>query len=216
MKKTIVSVVVLASLPFYGMTGPYIGIEYGVGSTNHDEQNKFMSSSSNVKLDPSNEDGILSGFLGYSLNQRWAFELGYSQFELDDDYSKFVRYDPATYTITEEEWDANVKAKQFSLVSVYSHSLNNRWLAKLKAGLTYSQYDISSAHYIEKENQLSDIEMITPISSESSSSSEIGGILSVGMEYLVYSQFYLGANAKYQFDSWAKTASFNLGSTYYF
>ncbi|EGU38246.1 AcfA family outer membrane beta-barrel protein [Vibrio scophthalmi] len=213
MKKTLLTAV-LVSASFSAISASYIGLEYGFGSTSQDTQNNFTSSS--VKLDPSNEDGILSGFIGYSLTPSWSIELGYSQFDLDDDRSLFVKYNPATHVKTEEEWEAHIKAKQFSLAPVYTHELTSKWKAKFKAGLTYTQYDVSGSHYLEEENEFTDVEKITPKDSYSNSSNEIGGLISVGTEYEVYPQLTLGANVKYQFDSFANTASFNIGSTYYF
>lgn len=213
MKKELLSLI-LTGTSFIAISAPYIGLEYGFGSTSHDTKSNFTSSP--VTFEPSNEDGILSGFVGYSLTPSWAIEFGYSQFELDDDRSLFVKYDPLTYIKTEEEWNAKIKAKQFTLAPVYTYKLSEKWQAKFKAGLTYAQYDVSGSHYLEHENELTDVETITPKSSHSNSSNEIGGLASVGTEYEVYPQFTVGANVKYQFDSFANTASFNIGSTYYF
>ncbi|EIA0806812.1 AcfA family outer membrane beta-barrel protein [Vibrio vulnificus] len=214
MKKTLL-VAALTSASFSVLSSPYIGLEYGLGTTNHDGQSRFASSPE-VKLDPSNDDGILGGFIGYSLSPEWAIELGYNQFDLDADRSRFVKFDPTTHVKTEEEWHAQVKAKQFTFAPVYTYALSERWQAKFKAGLTYTQYDVSGSHYLEDENELTDVETITPKSNYSNSSNEFGGLLSVGTEYEVYPQLMVGANVKYQFDSFANTASFNIGSTYYF
>ncbi|MEF1305792.1 autotransporter outer membrane beta-barrel domain-containing protein [Vibrio owensii] len=45
---------------------------------------------------------------------------------------------------------------------------------------------------------------------------ELGAVFSVGAEYKIFPQLAIGANAKYQLDSYANTASINVGSTYYF
>ncbi|MEW2683558.1 AcfA family outer membrane beta-barrel protein [Vibrio cholerae] len=214
MSKTLTALVLIGS-SFSAISAPYIGLEYGFASTNHNVQNQFTASPE-VMLDPSNEDGILGGFVGYSLSPQWAIEFGYNQFDLDADRSLFVKYDPATHVKTEEKWNSSVKAKQFTFAPVYTHTLSAKWRAKLKAGLTYSQYDVDGSHYLENENQLTDIEIITPKDSYSSSSTEIGGLISIGTEYEVYPQLTVGANVKYQFDSFANTTSFNIGSTYYF
>ncbi|MCU8269416.1 porin family protein, partial [Vibrio vulnificus] len=66
MKKTLL-VAALTSASFSVLSSPYIGLEYGLGTTNHDGQSRFASSPE-VKLDPSNDDGILGGFIGYSLS----------------------------------------------------------------------------------------------------------------------------------------------------
>ncbi|ENH7393907.1 AcfA family outer membrane beta-barrel protein [Vibrio vulnificus] len=214
MNKTLLTAI-LISASFSAISSPYIGLEYGLGSTRHDDQSRFTSSPE-VKLNPSNEDGILGGFIGYSLSSQWAIELGYNQFDLEADRSRFVKFDPTTHVKTEEEWHSRIKAKQFTFAPVYTYTLSERWQAKFKAGLTYTQYDVSGSHYLEDENELTDVETITPKSSYANLSNEFGGLLSVGTEYEVYSQLMVGVNIKYQFDSFANTASFNIGSTYYF
>lgn len=215
MMNKLLILVALAFPSFSALSNAYVGLEYGLASTNHDGQSRFTSSPE-VILDPSNEDGILGGFVGYSLSPKWAIELGYNQFDLDADNSRFVKYDATTQIKTEEEWNAKVKAKQFTLAPVYTHTLNEKWQAKFKAGLTYTQYDVSGSHYLEDENQLTDVEIITPKSGYSSSFNEIGGLISVGTEYEVYPHLAVGANIKYQFDSFANTVAFNIGTTYYF
>ncbi|MGL4381125.1 MAG: AcfA family outer membrane beta-barrel protein [Vibrio sp.] len=214
MNKLLISVV-LAFPSFNALSSAYVGLEYGLASTSHDGQSRFTSSPE-VILDPSNEDGILGVFVGYSLSPKWAIELGYNQFDLEADHSIFVKYDKATNIKTEEEWNARVKAKQITFVPVYTHTLNEKWQAKFKAGLTYTQYDVNGSHYLEEENQLTDVEVITPKGGYSSSFNEIGGLISVGTEYEVYSHLSVGANIKYQFDSFANTVAFNIGTTYYF
>ncbi len=142
--------------------------------------------------------------------------MGYNQFDLDADLSRFVEFNPTTYVKTEEEWHAQVKAKQFTFAPVYTYALSEKWQAKFKAGLTYTQYDASGSHYLEHDNELTDVETITPKSSYSNSSNEFGGLLSVGTEYEVCPKLMFGVNIKYQFDNFANTTSFNIGSTYYF
>nr|WP_241210394.1 AcfA family outer membrane beta-barrel protein [Vibrio ichthyoenteri] len=121
-------------------------------------------------------------------------ELGYSQFDLEDDRSKFIGSDGTKKT--EEEWEASVKSKQFSLASVYTHNLNDKWLAKVKAGLTYTQYDVNGSHYEETEYHASEVETIKPYSGYSDSSNEVGGLIAVGTEYKILPQLTVGANVK--------------------
>lgn len=211
MKKTILAAVLL-STSFAAISAPYIGLEYGFGSTSHDAQSDFKDPS--IKLDPSLEDGIFGGFVGYSLTPSWAVELGYNHFELSDGQSQQVSM-TAEYE-EEREWDAKVKATQFSLAPVYTYAMNDRWSAKIKAGFTYTQYDVSGSQTLEKEFHVTDVETSKHEDGYSSSSNEIGGLVSLGTEYRVLPQLTVGANVKYQFDSFANTASFNLGSTYYF
>lgn len=214
MKKTVL-LSLLAGVSFSAISAPYAGLEYGLGTTNHQSHSQFQSYP-NIKLDPSNDEGIFTGFLGYTITPQWAIELGYSQFDLDDDHSQYIGYNSATNMKTEEEWNAHIKGKQFILSPVYTYAISNKWSAKFKAGITYTQYNISSSHYLENENEISDVETIIPKKSYSRSSNELGGIFTVGSEYEIYPQFAVSINAKYQFDSFAQTASFNVGSTYYF
>lgn len=213
MKKTILSVA-LAGLSLNVIAAPYVGIEYGIGSTSHDVQSNFKQDP-NVKLDPALEDGILSGFVGYQLTPSWAVELGYSQYDLDG--SRSFKHPYQNDGIEREtEWDSSVKAKQFMLTPVYTFDLSDKWLTKVKAGLTYTQYDISNSKTYEEEHIVTDVEQNRTLEHNSRSSNEIGGLVFVGAEYKVLPQLTLGANVKYQFDSFANTASFNIGSTYYF
>ncbi|UKA03980.1 AcfA family outer membrane beta-barrel protein [Photobacterium damselae] len=213
--KKIVLITMLVGTSFGATAAPYAGLEYGFGMTDHDGQSQFKKTSS-IKLDPSNSDGLFTGFIGYTVNPQWAIELNYSQFDLEDDHSRFIKYNSATQVKTEEEWDAHVKAKQFTLAPVYTHAITDKWVTKFKAGISYTQYDIDGAHYLENENQISDMEITKPKENYSSSSNKLGGMLSVGTEYEIYPQLALSINAKYQFDSFASTASLNIGSAYYF
>jgi accessory colonization factor AcfA len=215
MKKTLLATALMAA-SFSAISAPYIGVEYGIGSTSHNYQQHFISPS--IKLDPSLDDGVLSGFIGYSLTPSWAVEFGYSQFDLNDDRSQYTGAgsDATGNYTTENEWNASIKAKQFSLAPVYTHVLNEKWLSKVKMGITYTQYDITNSTGWEKEYHREDIEISGTNDSHSSSSNKLGGFISIGAEYKVIPQLTIGANAKYQIDSFANTASVNLGSTYYF
>lgn len=213
MKKSLLAAV-LVSASFCAISAPYIGWEYGVGSASHDAQSNFKQDPL-LKLEPSLEDGIFGGFVGYSLTPSWAIEMGYNQFDLEDSRSVKEPYQNDGYE-RETEWDSSIKAKQFVLTPVFTYELNDKWLTKIKTGLTYTQYDISNSKTFEKEHIVSDAETTTSLEHNSSSSNEIGGLVSVGTEYKVLPQLTVGANVKYQFDSFANTASFNVGSTYYF
>ena len=61
-----------------------------------------------------------------------------------------------------------------------------------------------------------DVEISNSLFHSSEKSNELGAMFSVGAEYQVLPKLTIGANAKYQLDSYANTASFNVGTTYYF
>lgn len=215
MKKILLPLLVTCS--FSAAAAPYVGVEYGMGTTTHDFQPAFNAD--NVQLDPKQEDGIASGFVGYAFNDAWALELGYSQFELSDSHSKYLgmtTVNGQVYT-HELDWDSSVDAKQISLLPVYTYELNEKWSAKLKAGLTYTQYKASAGKYEEFELVANDdIEHGKTLSHTSSTTDSVGALVSAGVEYRILSRLAIGANAKYQTDSFASTASFNIGTTYYF
>lgn len=213
MKRTVLTI--LAASSFSVAAAPYVGLEYGFGTTDHDFETSFEADG--VNLNPELEDGIFGGFVGYSINDSWAVELGYNQFELQDNRSKHLSYDPTTATKKELDWDSSIKATQITLTPVFSYALNEKWTTKIKAGLSYTQYKSTAGKYLETENELTDQETSvlqgTPIQNKSD---ELGGIFSIGAEYKIFPQLTIGANAKYQLDSYANTASINVGSTYYF
>lgn len=215
MKKSLLSLLVICSFPT--LAAPYIGLEYGVSSSNTDFSSAFKAEG--VNLDPKADDGIMSAFLGYSFTPSWALELGYSQFDLDDSQSKnlgIANVGGKDYH-HEMEWDSSVKAKQISLAPVFTYALNSDWTTKLKAGLTYTQYKSSESKSEDYELVTNDdVEMDNNLFHRSSDSNEIGAMLALGTEYTVLPQLTVGANVKYQLDNYANTASLNLGTTYYF
>ncbi|WP_322804566.1 AcfA family outer membrane beta-barrel protein [Vibrio alfacsensis] len=213
MKKTLLTII--AATSFSAAAAPYVGLEYGFGTTDHDFETTFKSDG--VNLNPELEDGIFGGFIGYQLNDVWGIELGYSQFDLDDSRSRFESFDPATGIKEEMEWDSSIKAKQITLAPVFNYALNQKWSAKVKAGLTYTQYEAHAGKYLETENERTDHESsVAQGPAIKHDSNELGAMVSVGAEYRIFPQLTIGANAKYQLDSYANTASINLGSTYYF
>lgn len=205
--------VALTACSFAASASPYLGLEYGFGTTSHDVKTVFNDD--NITLEPKLEDGIFGGFLGYSVNPSWAIELGYSQFELDA--SQSVHKGIANGYIKEWEWDSSIHAKQWSIAPVYTHALNSKWTTKLKAGLTYTQYKANAGKYEEQELIANDdVETSKTLAHSSQSTNEVGALVAIGTEYAILPQLTLGANVKFQLDSYANTTSFNIGTTYYF
>lgn len=100
MNKTLLALLVTCSVSV--SAAPYVGLEYGLGTTDHDLEPHF--SADNVTLNPELEDGIFSGFVGYAFNDNWALELGYSQFDLDDSHSKNLGIKPVDGKDTIMKW----------------------------------------------------------------------------------------------------------------
>nr|WP_086939755.1 AcfA family outer membrane beta-barrel protein [Thaumasiovibrio occultus] len=205
----------LATCSFSSVASPYVAIEYGIGSSDHDVEPVLDGKQLNPELD----EGIMGVTLGYALSDQWALELGYSQFDLDVGSSQRLpnqTIDGKDYMV-EKEWDASISAKQLSIAPVYTYHLNNLWRAKFKAGLTYTQYEESSHVGEEYEWVLNDdVEFDKALGGYSKTSNELGALVGVGVEYQLLRQVTIGANVKYQLDAYSNTASANLSASYYF
>ncbi len=86
-----------------------MGLEYGFGTTDHDFEPSFQADG--VNLNPELEDGIFGGFIGYSINDSWAVELGYNQFDLDDGRSKILELSISRVKNTIMKWIGTLQSK---------------------------------------------------------------------------------------------------------
>ncbi|MDD9154906.1 AcfA family outer membrane beta-barrel protein [Aliivibrio sp. S4TY2] len=197
------------------VAAPYVGLEYGVTNMSHDYSTTF--SQDKVTLTPDDSSSAFGGFVGYRFND-FGLELGYKKFESDGSRSQMLVSDKAGYT-KEREWDADLDATQFTFKPVYFYHINEKLQLKTGLGLTITKYNFDSSAYTEYENDLTDHEYVekgsyTPGASKSETA--LGGIASVGIEYMVIPNLALGASASYQADSVANSTSFMLSSAYYF
>lgn len=217
----------LATSAFNATATPYVGLEYGFASVDHSfqpvlEANSVVNGDVLVKtLDPSMDEGMFSGFIGYQLTDKFALELGYSQFTLSDEQGSLPHFTntdaPNQAFVRENKWDAELESQSFSLVGVLSHPLTNTVTAKAKAGLTYTQYQSSASAYIENENKFDqDLPNTGIVSYPHETHNEFGGLMALGAEFFVMPKLALTANVKYQFDGFANTLSGHLGASYYF
>ncbi|MEZ8862914.1 AcfA family outer membrane beta-barrel protein [Vibrio sp. 10N.247.311.51] len=206
--RKMLGLVALFTAPVF--SGPYLGLEYGLTYSDHD----FEPVINGKQLNPESDGAVLGGFIGYKFENSWAVELGYSQFELDDSYS--IETQDASYEY-EKDWDADIEAKQFTLIPMYFHDLNEKWSMKGGIGLSYTKYEYGSSYKAEQEEHISGIEQVTDYQKgPTGSSHELGGIASIGIDYTLMSNLTFGASAKYQIDNYANTATFNLMTAYYF
>ncbi|AMG32053.1 porin family protein [Grimontia hollisae] len=215
MKKLLLPLLITSS--FSASAAPYIGLEYGIGHTNHNVEAHFLQD--NLVLKPDLDEGIFSGIVGYSFNDTWAIELGYSQYEPDDGRSQYLGVEKVNGQdyLTEHEWDASIKAKQLSLAPVYHYTLNDKWTAKFKAGLTYTEYKAQANKHKDYELVTNnDVEFSESLYHQSDKSKRVGAMLAAGAEYKVLPKLAIGSNVKYQFDSYADTLSLNIYTNYYF
>ncbi|MUK71137.1 AcfA family outer membrane beta-barrel protein [Aliivibrio fischeri] len=195
------------------IAAPYVGLEYGLTNMSHDYSTTF--SNDNVSLTPDDSSSAFGGFVGYRFNE-FGLELGYKKFESDDSRSQMLVSDKPGYT-KEREWDADLDATQFTFKPVYFYNINDKVQLKTGLGLTYTQYKFDSSANTEYENDLTDHEFTQDyVAGDSKSESVFGGIVSVGIEYMVIPNLALGASASYQVDSVANSTSFMLSSAYYF
>ncbi len=196
---------------------PYVGLEYGISSVDSKYNTHFVND--NVSLSPDETNDSFGGFVGYKLNT-FGFELGYRQYDADASRTQFEGYTgtfPNQYK-EETEWDAEVRAKQFTFKPVYFYNINPKLQLKTGLGLTYTQYKYKSSTHSEHEMLLNDdVEYRTSrIGGETQKDNVFGAIASIGLEYNVIDRLFLGASASYQLDSMANTSSLTLTSAYYF
>ncbi len=206
--KKVISLVALFAAPAFA--NPYLGLEYGMLHTDHD----FEPQINGYELNPEPDDGAFGAYLGYKFNKNWGLELGYRQFNMDD--SKEHESHDNTYEY-EQEWNANIDAKQLTLMPMYFHQFNDKWTMKLGAGVSYTQYDFNSSYHAEQEEHVTDIEVITDREQgPMGSNNQWGGIANIGIEYAIISNLTIGANAKYQIDNYATATTLSLMTAYYF
>ncbi|WP_279157539.1 AcfA family outer membrane beta-barrel protein [Photobacterium phosphoreum] len=81
--------------------GPYVGLEVGAASINHDFSTHFVADAKTVT--PSNSSTTFGGFVGYRSNNI-GIELGYKQFELEGSTSQHLPLVNNNSYTHEREW----------------------------------------------------------------------------------------------------------------
>ncbi|OBU43293.1 peptide ABC transporter permease [Photobacterium phosphoreum] len=195
--------------------GPYVGLEVGAASINHDFSTHFVADAKTVT--PSNSSTTFGGFVGYRSNNI-GIELGYKQFELEGSTSQHLPLVNNNSYTHEREWEADINVKQFIVKPVYFYALTEKVQLKAGAGITYTQYDYSSSSQDEYENILNDdLEFNKPrLGGESENNSEFGVIASIGIDYNVYRNINIGAAMEYYVDSTANGGNVTVNTTYFF
>ncbi|KXF82234.1 AcfA family outer membrane beta-barrel protein [Enterovibrio coralii] len=159
MKKTYSAIALIIGSTFsaQALASPYVSLGYGISNVSQDNAVSF---SDGTNLTPDNSDSTFSGLLGYRFDNNFGFELSYNQYDANSSRSKFVS--AAQSIVIEDEWDADLKAKQLVVMPVYFYALNDQLRFKCGAGLTYTQYKITGSASREADNQLTDHEISTP------------------------------------------------------
>ncbi|MFA0412967.1 AcfA family outer membrane beta-barrel protein [Vibrio renipiscarius] len=183
----------LLACAFPAVSSPYVGLEVGLATPQHNI--KINDQVDGLTLSPDSTDRFAGLWVGYAFNNNLALELGYQK---NHHYSD---------NDTAHGWDVELTSKQFSLAPVYSWSLfNNRdWTIKLKAGATYTQYQLSAN---KTRND--------PPFYASKSTNELGAIGTMGLEYHLTPNVTLGCNLKYQADSYSSMSMMTFAGSYYF
>ncbi len=212
MKKLLLALPVLA-VSMAASAQPYVTLGYGYNSLSHDNTVSF---SDGTNLKPDSAESVAKAALGYRFENNLGVEVGYSQFDADASKSKTVSV--VGTTVTEDEWDADFKAKQLTIKPVYFFDVTENLSIKGGLGLTYTDYKMSGSSQRETENEVTDVESSTAIpgvtNPASKSQKELGVTASIGAEYRVYQGLFLGAEASFNHDSVAN-ASQVLGTVTY-
>ncbi|ODS05380.1 AcfA family outer membrane beta-barrel protein [Vibrio scophthalmi] len=190
MKKYCLLPLLTCALP--SLASPYLGLEIGRATPHHDITVSDLATQQ--KLSPDSTDGFAALLAGYNFDNNFALEMG---------YQKNHHYHESD---SRNQWDVSLTAKQFSLMPVYALSLTNSrdWSLKMKAGVTYTQYDLSASKAGSAPQHAS------------KQSNELGMIGVVGVEYHLTDNVSMSANFKYQTDSFSSMSMMTLGGQYYF
>ena len=190
MKKYCLSPLLACALPAFA--SPYIGLEVGRATPHHDIT--VYDLATEQKLSPDSTDGFITLLAGYHFDNNFALEMG---------YQKNYHYHESD---SSNLWDVSLEAKQFSLMPVYALSLTNSrdWSLKMKAGATYTQYQLSATKA-----------GADPLHA-SKQSNELGMVGVVGIEYHLTDNVSISANFKYQADSFSNMSMMTLGGQYDF
>ncbi|KXF83221.1 AcfA family outer membrane beta-barrel protein [Enterovibrio coralii] len=215
LKKALIAVPALM-LSGVVMAQPYVSLGYGYNALSHDNSVAF---SDGTTLTPDSSDNIWAGTLGYRFDNNFGVELGYRQFDANDSRSKVISV--VNNTQTEDEWDADLKAKQFVVMPVYFHDVTDKLRVKGGVGLTYTTYKTTGSVSRETENEVTDTESSIShpsisVSNGQKTENSVGMALNLGTEYEVYDGLYLGANAGFQFDDVANNTQLLGTVAYYF
>lgn len=223
MKKYLPFALLLASPTL--LAQPYISLGLGTAELDHDEDVIF---SDNTKLTPDSNEGAFQLTLGKRF-ERFGVEVSYRRFEGEDSrgLDGFVTDPagrPAGYPTGnyehEQDWDAKLKAQQFAVRGVYFHDLSDRLTLKAGAGVTYTDYELSSSWSEEYELDVlngPDYEYGSTLESSKTSDDAWGGLVSVGVDYAVLPQLApnltLGLEASVAADKYSTTSALyaNLG-----
>lgn len=218
MKKTLLLITALCHSACL-QASMYVGIEAGAASISSDEF-KTTFTADKKTLNPTGSTTNFGGFLGYKFTPNLAIELGFNQFDKDDDTEQnmgLVTRGSNQYT-KERQWDSNLTAKQFTLSGAYFHNFSENLQLKGLLGLSSTQYKYTSSSKDELELVINDDIEIYDYrpGGETKSEDEVGFMLGVGLEYMVYKGLSLGANVKYQSDSMSQNTFGNAVIAYYF
>ncbi|HAS8089290.1 TPA: accessory colonization factor AcfA, partial [Vibrio cholerae] len=196
---------------------PYIGLELGIGTANHSFETNYQSDA--VSLNPNMEDMFLGGLIGYKFNDNFSFEINYSSYKLEDQYSKFIGIESLNNQQyrKEHEWSSEIEAKQLALISVYSYPIHQQLKTNIKVGVTHTQYEAYSGKYEELELLLNDdIEIRKALLETGLKKNRFGALFSLGLDYNLIPELSVGTELRYQFDKYNDVLSISLNSKYYF
>ena len=187
---------------------PYVGLQYGVASVNHDFSTTFKSDA--VTLTPDSSSSFIGGFVGYRADNL-GLELSYKKLSGDDSHNQQLS------TTEENEWDATYDASQISLKPVLFMPLTEQLTLKTGLGVSYTQYDYSAAGTYEKEIPGDDNDIETPLAGgDHSSESAFGATASIGLDYALQQHLNLGLAAEYTVDSVASNSAIMVSASYQF
>lgn len=120
-------------------------------------------------------------FAGWQFSPHWGVELSYLEHELSDEFELVQSVSQ------DEEWQAELSYQQLSATLVYQQLLTNQWHYQLQAGLTYRDYQLTTAHQLDIDNSPDQL-----LQSSRYAEQKIGYLLTAGVLYQPLPQQYPG------------------------
>jgi len=220
MRKHLALTLLLASP--VALSQPYIQLGLGMVEMDHDEDFIF---SDGTRLKPDSSENMFQLTLGKRYEQL-GFEVSYSQYEGEEskEWEAYTNIPALPAGVSggtpneyDEDWDSKFKAQQLAVKGVYFHNLNERLTLKGSLGLTYTDYELTASHEQswEEDKVGPDWEYDYLVSHDKNSETAWGGILSVGVNYVLAPQLApnltLGVEASVAADKY-NTATALLGN----
>ena len=179
----------------------YFKIEVGKDTNDFDEVALFSDSALN--------DNFKQISAGYKINNNFAIEASYQRFEINGIQEFLLPSDVWSQQKKEKKqsWFSTLTADRLNLKSLYLRNFGNELQLHTGIGLTVTQYDFESN--TQREIPISEEDgIITASPSANRSELKVGAVANIGIDYPVWENVTLGADANVSVDNVTSTLQF--------